>query len=103
MNTQKAAERAAGASLKGDALRQVALKLTHAYIAGIDSAHFQGKRRVAAYNAAFRRSALPAINEMFIDIEYDASDPTWQTDAERFSDELTGKEPPEAPNLSMVS
>lgn len=100
MNKQKEAERDARlASLKGDTLRQVALKLTDAYIAAIDSAHFQGKRRVAAYNAAFRRSAAPAVNEMFDDVHYDNSAPDWKGDAEQFITEL---KKPEPANLQRV-
>lgn len=98
---KSAAEAADAASLDAEAQRRVARTLARSYVASADPAHFQGRRRVAAVNASFRRTASAEVSEAFADIEYDSAEPDWLQDARAFLDEL-GEDVRSAP-LKRVS
>lgn len=68
----------------------------------IPAANLQGRRRVASYNAAFRRNAAPAIAEMFDDVAYKDAEPAWAHDARGLLEELDTADARRA-KLSLVA
>lgn len=103
VNALKAAEaKAEQESLTARQQSEVLATLCQAFLDGIPVAHLQGRRRVAAYNAAFRRNASPAVAEMFDDLTYDDTEPVWAQDARNTLAALTTTENGK-PRLTLVS
>lgn len=62
--------------------------LCQTFLDCIPAAHMQGRRRVASYNSNFRRTAAPAIAEMFDDVAYHDAEPAFSDDARALLEEL---------------
>lgn len=103
VNALKAAEaKAERESLTARQQREVLATLCQAFLDGIPVAHLQGRRRVDAYNATFRRKAPLPVADMFDDITYDDTEPVWAQDARNTLVALTTTENGK-PRLTLVS
>lgn len=100
--TKTAIAEAADKSLDWGSARALAIAVAQSYLDAIEAAHQQGRHRVGARNAAFRRNCSPEIGDMFDDVMYDDSEPSWAAEVESFITELDEQEPPAA-NLSLIA
>lgn len=99
---KRAEAHARNSSLDREQRRRVVTAVGDSYLAAIPTAHQEGQRRVSAFNAAFRRHCAPDIGEIFLDVTYDSTNPTWADDAREFIETVKNAEQP-SPPLSLIA
>lgn len=100
--TKRAIAEAAEKSLDWAAANALAITVAQSYLDAIEPAHQQGRHRVGGWNTTFRRTLPPELNDMFQDIVYDDSEPTWAHEVRDFIKELEAQQPPTA-NITRIA
>lgn len=104
--TIKAQEDAEEASLGAGEQTSLMIEVTNAHINAIPSAHHEGARRVAAYNASWGRNVDAETNERFDALVHDEQEPAWKQEAITYRNHLTNihntQMPHQRPHLHLA-
>lgn len=95
--------RADRASLDPAQQRSLITSLGEAIIAAVPTAHRAGEQYTAVYNASFRHHAPVVVGEMFLDVDYDDSDPDWLPAVRDYLDRLAAQPAEKTASVTRIA